>query len=303
MKYVAPSAPLTIGGVLDNWIRLFRASFGACWMLALLAAVAGAFVEFSVTKTLPRPGATALENYMNAWSSFRGPATFLSDIVFWLISLVVYGAVLVQQTALVRGAETFSFGDAFMKGLRRTPQMLLGGVLIVLIVAAICIPFGIGAAVIIPGMRRSPLAMLIAMPVFIALVIVLIYVSVRLQLWMAAMFSENLGGAAAVGRSWELVKGQWWRVTGVGFVSGIVIWILSLGIGAVGGFVIGFIGIHGTTPDAMLRRVQLVGAAGQIARLLSIPLLTAVWLAIYQDVRLRREGGDLAARAEALSGN
>jgi hypothetical protein len=36
--------------------------------------------------------------------------------------------------------------------------------------------------------------------------------------------------------------------------------------------------------------------------LLTIPLLTAVWFAIYQDLILRREGGDLAARAEALSG-
>lgn len=303
MKYVAPSAPLTIGGVLDNWLRLFRASFGSCWALALLAGVAGAFVELSVTQTLPPPGATALQNYLNYWSSFRGPMTLLANIVFWFVSLAVYGAVLAQQTALVRGGETFSFGDAFMKGLRRIPQMLLGGLVIGLIIAAICIPVGIGAAVLLPALRRSPAAIPIGVVALIALVIVFIYVMVRLQLWLAVLFSENLGGAASVGRSWELVKGQWWRVTGIGFVSGIVIWILSLGIGAVCGLVVGVIGIHGTTPDAILRRFQLIASAGQIARLLTIPLLTAAWLAIYQDVRLRREGGDLAARAEALSGN
>ena len=117
------------------------------------------------------------------------------------------------------------------------------------------------------------------------------------------MFSENLGGASSLGRSWDLVKGQWWRVTGVTFVSGIVIWILSAAIGGVGGFVIGVGAIHGATMDVMLRRMQLIGAVGQISQLLTLPLLTAVWLAVYQDVRLRREGGDLAARTEALSGS
>jgi hypothetical protein len=134
------------------------------------------------------------------------------------------------------------------------------------------------------------------------MVILLIYLMARLQLWMAVMFSEDLGGASSLGRSWDLVKGQWWRVTGVTFVSGIIIWVLSAAVGGVGGLVIGVIGIHGSSPEELLHRMQLIATAGQIAQLLTLPLLTAVWLALYQDVKLRREGGDLVARAEALSG-
>lgn len=303
MKYVAPSGPLTIGGVLDNWIRLFRASFGACWALALLAAAAGALVEFTVNPPAPPPqGATALQNYLHYWQALRGPTTFLADIVLLVVSLVVYGAVLSQQTALVRGGEPASFGEALARGLNRVPQMLLGGLLLVLIIAAICIPFGIALAVAIPLLRHSPLVILTAAPIVLAMIIVLIYVSVRLQLWMAVLFSENLGGAASLGRSWDLVKGQWWRMTAIGFVAGVIIWILSFAVGALGGFVVGVTTVHGTTPEALMRRAQLIGAAAQVARLLTMPLLTAVWLAMYQDVKLRREGGDLAARAEALSG-
>ncbi|HEX4269689.1 MAG TPA: hypothetical protein VHY36_17510 [Steroidobacteraceae bacterium] len=303
MKYVAPSGPLTVGGVLDNWLRLFRASIGTCWALALVAAVAGALVEFTITPTLPPPpGTPALQSYLHYWSQIAGPTTFLADIVLWFVSLVVYGAVLTQQTEIVRGGEGLSFGNALSKGLSRVPQMLLGGVLLVLIITAVIIPFGIVAAVMVPLLRHSPSAMLAAAPVVVVMFIVLIYVTVRLQLWMAVLFSENIGGASSLGRSWDLVKGQWWRVTAVGFVSGIVIWILSFAVGAIGGFAIGLASIHGATPEALLRRAQLVGAAAQVARLLTMPLLTAVWLAIYQDVKLRREGGDLAARAEALSG-
>lgn len=302
MKYVAPSAPLAIGGVLDNWLRLFRSSFGACWAIALLAAVAGALAQLMITPPLPKPGTTVLQNYLQYWSALRGPTTFLTDIAYGFISLLVYGALLTQQTALIRGEEPLSVAGALGTGLRHIPQMLLGFVVIVLIAVAICIPAGIGAAMMITLRHSLPAALLGALAV-IASVVVLIYVMIRLQLWLAAMFSEGLGGTSSLGRSWTLVKGQWWRVTGIGFVSGIVIWVVTVAIGAVIGVVTSVVSIHGTAPDRVLRRVQLIGAASQIVRLLTLPLLTAVWLAIYQDVKLRREGGDLVARAEALSGN
>jgi hypothetical protein len=302
VKYVAPSTPLTIGGVLDNWIRLFRSSFGSCWAFALLAAIAGAAVQLTMTPRLPTAGTPSLHSYLQYWSSLGGPSTLLTDLVFWFVSLVVYGAVLTQQAALIRGEEPLSFGDAFGKGLRQVPQMLLGFVLLVLIVMAICAPIGIGAAVMIP-FHPPGSAIFLGVLVAIAVVILLIYVTVRLQLWMAAMFSENSGASASLGRSWNLVKGHWWRVTGVGFVAGVVVWVLTMAVGAVVGIVVGIMGVRGTAPDELLRRLQLIGAASQLIRLLTIPLLTAVWFAIYQDLILRREGGDLAARAEALSGN
>lgn len=301
MKYVAPSTPLTIGGVLDNWIRLFRSSFGGCWAFALLAAIAGAVVQLTITPRLPTAGTPSLHSYLQYWSALSGPRTILTDIVFWLITLVVYGAVLTQQAALVRGEEPFSFGDAFGKGLRRVPRMLLGFLLLVLIAAAICAPIGIGAAVMIP-FHPPASAIFLGVLVAIALLILLIYVTVRLQIWMAAMFSENSGASASLGRSWDLVKGHWWRVTGVGFVSAVVVWVLSMAVSAVLGIVVGIMGVRGISPDQLLHRVQLIGAASQLVQLLTIPLLTAVWFAIYQDLKLRREGGDLAARAEALSG-
>jgi hypothetical protein len=301
VKYVAPSAPLSMGGVLDNWIRLFRSSLGACWGIALLAAAAGALVQLTVTPTVPAAHLPAYQAYLQYLSTLHGPRIFLTDIALGVLTLLVYGALLTQQAALVRGEEPFSFGTALAKGLGRVPQILLGTVLLALIVMAICIPGGIVAAVFI-AFRHEPLAIFFAVLVAIALVIVLIYVTVRLQLWLAAMFTENCGAATALGRSWDLVKGHWWRVTGLGFVSGIVIWILTMAIGAVIGIAVDIVGFHGSGPDLLARRLQLIGAVSQVVRLLTMPLLTAAWLAIYHDLTLRREGGDLAARAEALGG-
>lgn len=289
MKYVAPSAPLTIGGVLDNWLRLFRASFAACWAIALVAAIAGALVQLAVTPRLPTPGVPAVQYYLQYWSVLRAPTTFLSDIALWLITMLVYGGLLSQQAALVRGEDTVSFGDALGKGLRRLPQMLLGFVLVLLVIVALCIPAAIGGIAVF-ALHRAPLGILLVALGVITTTLLVIYVSLRLQLWMAAMFSENRGGASALERSWRLVKGHWWRVAGIAFVSGIVIWILSLAVGGIIGVIVGFMGVRGTAPGLLIRRVQLIGTVGALARLLTMPLLTAVWLAIYHDLRLRREG-------------
>lgn len=300
MKYVAPSAPLPIGGVLDNWIRLFRGSFAGCWAFALIAGAAGAAVEFVITPTVPTPGVPRVQSYMQFWSGLRGPSVLLADILLIVISLLVYGALLTQQAAIVRGEELFSFSTALTKGVRRIPQMLLGGLVMMAIFMAMLVPAGIAAAVLFP-FRRVPAVMALAVLLVIGLVILFIYVSLRLQIWTAVMFSENRSGPASLGRSWELVKGHWWRVMGIAFVSGVVIWVLSLAIGGTIGLVTGIMGIRGTSPDLLVRRMQLISAASEVAKLVTMPLLTAAWFAIYQDLRLRREGGDLAARTEALS--
>lgn len=301
MKYVAPSAPLTIGGVLDDWLRLFRSSLGTCWPIALVAAAAGALVQFAVTPPAPAPGLSPWQALLHYGSTQSGAVVFLADIGLGLIALLVYAALLTQQAALMRGEQPFAFGTALAKGLRRLPQMVLGWVLLVLIAAAIWVPAGIGAAVLVP-FRHRPGALPIAILGIIAFGLVTVYVMVRLQLWIGVMFAENRSGASSLGRSWDLVKGHWWRVTGLVFVSGVVVGILVWAASAVLGMLVGFLGVHGTGPDLLVRRIQLVGAVSQVVRLLTMPLLTAVWLAIYHDLIVRREGGDLAARAEALSG-
>lgn len=301
MKYVAPSAPLTIGGVLDNWLRLFRASFAACWAIALIAAIGIAMMQLMIIPRLPRPGMPLAQYYLQYFSALGTGKVLLSDIAFWLVTLLVYGALLSQQAALVRGENTFSFADALGKGLQRLPQMVLGVVLIVLIIMAVCVPAAIGGIVFLALHRSPPGVLLLAVGITVT-VLLAIYVSLRLGLWMAVMFSENRGGAAALKRSWQLVKSHWWRVTGIVFVSGVVIWILSAAGTFVAGVITGFMGIRGTTPELLMRRIQLIGAVGAVARLLTMPLLTAAWLAIYHDLKLRREGADLAERTEALSG-
>lgn len=300
MSYVAPGAPQSIGGVLDDWLRLFRESFRSCWALALIGALANAYQQYMLVPRLPRPGLSLTQYFTQLGSAYRAPSVFLTDIVFWLLLLVLYGALIVQQLTLARGRTPGSLGAALSASLSRLPQMLLGVALVALIEGALvgCIVFG---AIALLPLYHSVLLAAMAVLAMLALVIVIIYVSVRIQFWLAALFDTDSGGAAALGRSWRLVGGHWWRTTSIGFVAGIVIWILGLAVSAVAGLLAGWFSFTGGAL-AVLSHLRLIAIIGAFARVLTMPLLTAVWVAIYHDLKLRHEGADLAARAEAFGG-
>ncbi len=309
MQYVAPSSPLSIGGVLDDWIRLFRASFSRCWALALIAVAGSAVTQFFITPPLPQAGQNPLQALQQVFAMMR--VAGLLVIVSWLITLVVNGALLTQQVAIMRGEASRSFSAALGAGLRRLPQMLLAAVLMALIAAAICLPIGVGAGVIF-ALRHAghdPAALTFVVVIAgLALAVFLLYVVVRLEFWLPALFMEDCGGAAALGFSWRLVKGHWWRVTMISFVALIIVAILNMALTWIAGGVVSLAGIHAldaplTNPAQFIHRMRIVGALAAVGNVVIIPLLTAVALAIYRDLKLRREGGDLAARAEALSGS
>ncbi len=307
MQYVAPSSPLSIGGVLDSWIRLFRASFSRCWALALIAVAGSAVMQFFITPPLPVPGQNPLQALQQIFALMRVAGLLM--IVSWLITLVVNGALLTQQVAIMRGETSPSISAALGAGVRRLPQMLLAAVLMTLIVAAVCLPVGVGVGVII-ALRHAgqdPVALtFVVVVVGLALAAFLFYLVVRLEFWLPAMFVEDCGGAAALGHSWRLVKGHWWRVTMISFVAVIIMAILNMALTWIAGSVVALAGIHAmdalANPAQFIHRMRIVGALAALGNVVIIPLLTAVALAIYHDLKLRREGGDLAARAEALSG-
>ncbi len=307
MKYVAPSSPLSIGGVLDNWIQLFRASFSRCWAVALIAVVGTAVMQFLITPPLPAPGESPLLALQRVLAMMRVDGLLM--LLSMLVTLVVNGALLAQQVTIMRGDTPMSFSGALGSGLRRLPQMILAGVLLLLIFAAFCLPIGIGVAMTIAaghsGHEPGPLSALLILG-GLALAVIWIYVFVRLEFWLPAMFVDDCGGAASLGHSWRLVKGHWWRVTMITFVALIIITILNMAITWAATVLGGLFGLQAISaladPAQFIHRMRIVSAVAALGNVLILPLFTAMWLSIYQDLKLRREGGDLTARAEALSG-
>lgn len=305
MMYQPPCAPQSIGGLLDDWLRLFSASFSRCWVLALIAVAAGALVVLAVNPTLPPLSVSAWQHELAMWTLLNGPQNVLASLLLFLVILVVTGALFTTQIRTMQGG-SIEVGAALSFGVRRVLRLIVGLILQGLILLAIAVPViivGIAVAVIFhtdSAALAHPLPWVVIAILAIASACVFIYVALRLMLWQAVVFLEDAGAAAALGRSWRLVKGHWWRVTAILFVANIVIGVLGFVVPWALSGALGLFSLRSGSLAGLAAHLRVAQIISQTTHLLTLPLSTAILLVILRDLTLRLEGADLAARAEAL---
>ena len=268
--YVRPTAPLSIGGVIDDAIKLYLTSFSRCWPIALVAALISVALSLTLTPQLPQSFANGREALEQMLAVERSPWFLGSSLLLLLVSLLFHGALLARQNAVARNDESFTFARALATGVRKLPSMVVAGVILLLIVT-----LGL-VALIIPGL----------------------YLIGRLVLWMPALFVDDAGPLESVETTWKLTRGHWWRAAAIVTVAVIIVLVFSFVLSTVAGLIAGLSTAFGHGGlSGRLHALQLISAATNI---ITLPMAPALWLAMYNDFKLRREGGDLAARVGAL---
>src|SRR6266850_1953638 len=125
----------------------------------------------------------------------------------------------------------------------------------------------------------------------ILLVIPGIILSLSLSFGFFAIVLDGESALAALKRSHRLVWGNWWRTLAVVSVPVVIVMILYLGLGIVFGATL--VMSDGKPSSDVLITANLIEAAiGGI----TAPLIYSIMIAQYHDLKLRKEGHDLAAR-------
>lgn len=239
--------------------------------------------------------------------------------IYFVIALVFQGlwtlAVIAATDGYLRGVEA-SVGNVYGLALRRFGVLVLSGLVffgafIVLVIPTVLllVPtigglLGIPVAVIClllwwlaPGTRVQGLkwAIILATPMGL-----LLYVGWRWALAAPAIVLERRGPIEALRRSWQLTQDHWFRVFGVLAVVTIVVGILeSVLVGivqvpiTVGAVSRGEIGL-GPAETAIVYGMQT------IFRVLFSGIVGAVFGVLFNDLRNRREGTDIAERLQEL---
>ncbi len=271
--YQKPTVPQSIGGVLDDTLQLYKASFASCWVPALLTAVvSGAFAFFVVAPlTAGLPQANPFLTLMSRYKDL-GPGYNLGNIAVWVVTLLFNG-MMIANIAAVSRAQTPDFGSALSLSLRRLLAMI-GATLLYALVA------GVG---------------------FVLLIIPGIYVLVRLCLFLVPVIVESEGPVKTLGTSWRLIGGNWWRALTVITVLFIILFVLELVLSSLTGILGLMIGGRPTDTAHLLASASLASLAiGAVVRVFTAPLVCAMGVALYHDLLLRKGGGDLEARLGAL---
>jgi hypothetical protein len=289
--YAAPQSPQSIGGVLDSTITLFKASFRHCWLAALLYSIVNlvltVWIQQRIAGTvLASDPAAELRAVMASPAIWGG---YLLVIVLSIcFNLVMTAAVMdIARNRGGRNALAY-FGSTLplLPGAIGLVLALFLGIFVVGIVLAV-VAAALGMVGGTPDIASAAAGVSILL---VLLAVPCVYLVVRWVLWSAAYTDRREGAFAALGTSWRLVGGNWWRTLAIISVVGIIVMILVFLLGVLAGY---FAAVSGQDSFAQILLSAVLQGALQV---LYLPALAASVVATYQDLQLRKGGADLAAR-------
>ncbi|MGV0815373.1 hypothetical protein ABQF34_25760 [Mycolicibacterium boenickei] len=297
---VIPLRPLSLTDIFNGAVTYVRtnpkATLGLATVVVLASQIITLALQVGPLSALGEFDATAQGDAPSAGTiAVLAGSVFATIVVTTLASLLLSGMLTVVIGRSVFGG-TITIGEAWRRMRGRLPALigltLLEGLAFALVIAAVVIAI-VGAGAVGGGLAAFALG---APLVLLALVAVL-YVSTVLVFAPAVIVLEHLGIVAAVGRSFGLVKKDFWRVLGIWLLATIVAAVIAWGVGApfnVAGEIMSMVSDGPTLPSLIL---SAVGAA--IGQIVTAPFTAGVVVLLYTDRRFRAEAFDLMLQTGA----
>lgn len=155
--------------------------------------------------------------------------------------------------------------------------------------------FQLGFKLFLPMILATILNALILMLGFVLLIIPGIALAIYLMLFPVAMVTESRGPVDALQRSMDLVKQNWWRsmliVTVVMIVYSILYSVVAIGF---------TVSIAINPPEDVNDYAIFFDLVGALIGTLLGPLAFAMLITLFNDLKIRREGGDIEARLNEM---
>jgi hypothetical protein len=121
-----------------------------------------------------------------------------------------------------------------------------------------------------------------------------IWISVGWVAVLPVLFIEKVGLVEAMGRSWRLVQGRWWRTFLILILIFVLWYVVRLALGAV----LFLANTLLTIVISPILTLAIVSSVGEVVYALATPVVQIALVLIYFDLRVRQEGLDLFQLAQ-----
>jgi hypothetical protein len=267
-QYAPQLRPLSVGEVLDASFKVVRQSFGTLALCVLVVALPLNIIDTLILASTSENGFN-LDSASFATEDVSTGTQLAGGLLRAIINIVL---LTIASAACFRAVSSVYLGE----------QPTVGGSL------------AFGAQRVLPVIWLSVLYAVGLIIPFLLFIIPGIWLAVAWSVSYPALLSEGIGGAAALGRSFRLVRGRWWATFGALLVMYLIVLVIS-----------GILGVlFGATLIASLDNEALAAVlytiVNTLSSLITLPLFAAVLTIIYFDLRVRKEGFDLHLLARGV---
>lgn len=313
---IIPLRPLSIGDIYQGAFAAIKTNTRT--MFGFTAALLGVVLVISIATNyaiinlvLPNylspnsPYATAFISLSGSFSQLGGSllqvlaTVLLSGLIVVAVSRSVLGRVASSKEVWERTKSKFlpliglNIITSIISGL-----MMIIGIVVFFVLLASAASTAETETELFQNLGISLVGLLILM---LASVLVSSYLSIKFSVAPPAMVLENLGVFAALGRSWRLTRGNFWRLLGINILTAIITFMVAsifLGITEALGAI--FVVVGSSSPEDILASLNtiyiLTMVMSTIAQLLILPFTSSVNALLYIDLRMRKEGLDVELR-------
>jgi hypothetical protein len=310
-----PLRPLGLGDILSGAFTLIRRNPTTTLGLSAIVLTVYAIFSTGITKgiesllgglNLPVPGQVLTpaqaENLGIRLVAVTVPLLVLSLVLAFLIQNVLTGMLTATIGRGVLGRKV-NLREAWQLG---RPWAVLGAAgLVVLIFLGLWVPL-IVIVILLAVAHAGAFAGIVGVLGFLTAFVVSILFAVRLSLAAPVVVLERLAPADAIRRSWQLVGGSFWRLFGIYILTAIIVGIASFIVEIP--FAIAS-GIANSSSDSgnlttlaattSLTALVITAIGSIVAGSITRPVSAGVTVLLYMDLRMRREGLDLALQNAA----
>ncbi len=293
--------PLSVGEKLDVAIKIYWRNALTLFRVVLVVVAPVQIVTALVFASVPEGEALSLQNV--GQTPTVDPTLTTSEIWAYVAGIAVVVILSFIASTLATAACFKAVSDAYLGGEpnwrtslafagKRLHSVLwisiLGGLLTFGLLAAA------GALTALLG-ALDEMALWIGIPLFIAALVIATWMWIGWVVAVPAFLTEGMKGRRALGRSFRLVKGRWWRTLGLYFLANFL-------AGIVGNIVVTILTALQFTDVGESFAMQLtLSAIGQtVAAVITTPFIAAFIIVLYFDLRVRNEGFDLQLLAERV---
>jgi hypothetical protein len=256
-----------VAQVLDLAFRIFKVT-----LIRALPYGIGAVIAQQICSLYSFGGVARTHTALG--NSWLGGALFVLGV---LLALLAWASMLLCQRSIVEHRPTSAKAE-LAAALRRMVDFVPATLLFLILVAG-----DLALMWVLPAAYRTEAR--------IVLLVLSLYLAILLSCTWPAVLFGGLGPIAALRESVRLVLGNWWRLTLIFLVGAAVVFVVAILLAALIATLVSWLGVG----VPVMTSVVYAEVANALDAIMA-PFAGALLLAVYGDLRVRREGADLQRR-------